>query len=225
MMALKGWLGSSDSPSPALPPRQSRALTASSEDFAASRGEALSSERLRVFAQGHTAAWAAQDSTCGRQVAAVLTMSGIWSSPSSLPSVVLGLFPPFEEGVREQATEEIKEAGLQVDLRRAQGPEHRPHGRAGTRPGSGGKSEGRPERPAGPSLTCPHFPCRGSFRYYRTGGRGGRNGTGPDGPARSHTSARGGRSRTDPLGRGVPWTGLCADAWMSGPRWAWVPPA
>lgn len=105
-MALKGWLRSGDSPSPALPPRRSHALTACSEDFPASLDKALSSERLRGFAQGYIAA-------CGRRAAAFLTTSGIWVPPPPLPSVVLGLFPPLEEGLREQDTEETKGAGAQ----------------------------------------------------------------------------------------------------------------
>lgn len=112
-MALKGWLRSGDSPSPALPPRRSHALTACSEDFPAPLHEALSSERLRGFAQGYIAAWEAQDSISRRRAAAVLTTSGIWVPPPPLPSVVLGLFPPLEEGLREQDTEETKGAGAQ----------------------------------------------------------------------------------------------------------------
>ena len=102
-MALKGWLGSATAllqPCPQDSPVYSQghyALTASSEDFPVSLDEALSSERLRGSRE-------AQDSISGRRVATVLTTSGIWSSPPPLPSVVLGLFPPLEEGLREQDT-------------------------------------------------------------------------------------------------------------------------
>ena len=118
-MALKGWLGSAAAllqPCPQDSPVYSQghyALTASSEDFPVSLDEALSSERLRGFAQSYLAAREAQDSISGRLVATVLTTSGIWSSPPPLPSVVLGLFPPLEEGLREQDTKETKGAGAQ----------------------------------------------------------------------------------------------------------------